>query len=159
MGKGIDSSVAGQILGAIGVGAGGVLIGVVVIVVTVVRRSRWKRQSGPPGFTGGYGPPGYPPGPYGASGYGQPGYGRRATVRRRPYGARRATTGPGPASRAKGACRGTARPMGRLPPPWEPPPEPSPPLHPPGWGSAPGVSPPRPDHTRRSRTAREGATP
>ena len=86
VGKGIDSSIAGQILGAIGVAAVGVLIGALIIIVTAVRRSRWKRQSGPPGFVG-YGPPGgYPPGPYGPPGYGQPGYGPPGGYPPGPYG-------------------------------------------------------------------------
>ena len=143
VGKGIDSSVAGQILGAIGVAAVGVVLGLVFIIVTAVRRSRWKKQSGPPPFSG-YGPtPGYPtpygsqpgsgaPGYGGQPGYAQPGYGQPG------YGA----PGYGPPG------YGAPQPSPPQPQPgWGTPPDPHPPApptpaHPPGWGSAPGVTPP-----------------
>jgi len=118
VGKGIDSSVAGQILGAIGVAAVGVVLGLVLIIVTAVRRSRWKKQSGPPPFSG-YGPTPAYPAPYGsAPGYGAPGYGQPGS--------------------------GSPQPLQPQQPGWGTPPDPgpTPPAHPPGWGSAPGATPP-----------------
>lgn len=129
VGKGIDASVAGKIVGAIAAGAVAALIGVVLIVVTVVRRSRWKRAyASPPGYPSSYSTPG-PGGPYGAGGYGQPGFGPPPA-----YGH------PGPSQPPAGQP-----PAGQPPgPAWPPPEAPVPPpvTHPPGWGSAPGV--PRP---------------
>ncbi len=149
VGKGIDLSIAGQILGAVGVGAVGVLIGLILIIVTAVRRSRWKKQSGPPPFAGygsapgypstpyggqggygppGYGPPGYGPPGYGAPGYGAPGYGAPQPPPQPSWG-----TPPVPGPPPAGPTSTTTPPA--LPA------DPPPPAHPPGWGSAPGVTP------------------
>jgi hypothetical protein len=72
IGRGLDISVVGPILGSMALGGVAVLIALVLIIVTLVRRSRWKRAQRPPISFGGYG---VPPGAmaYGAPGPGYPG--------------------------------------------------------------------------------------
>jgi hypothetical protein len=162
VGRGLQPSAILPLFGAAGLGGLALLVGIVLIVVTAVRRGRAKRRANPvPAFAGP--PPGYPvpPGAYGQ--WGQPptwgapmppgGYGQP------PY-----PTGPPPPGPV-GQPGPVYPPYAPPPPPGSPPPigsEPllspppqapeTPPIVPPGWGTPadpPGSgSPPEPDDRR-----------
>ena len=108
------SSVIGSVFGSIALGAVASLVGVILIIVTLVRRSRWRRQfqprAGPPWTGGG---PGYVPPGYVPPGYGPPGSHPLATGRRaiRPP-ATAATRLPGPGYPAPATARSGSGPLG-----------------------------------------------
>jgi hypothetical protein len=129
VGKGLDNSVAGQVVGAVLLGGAAFVIGLILIIVTAIRRGRWKRQNTRP--------PTYPGGPpYGAPPYGAPPYPAA------PYPAAPYPAAPYPGTQPAPPVAGDSWP----PQPAEPlrptqPAEPLRPTHPPGWGSAPGAAP------------------
>ena len=80
----LSSRVLAAVFGALGLGALSAPVGVILVVVTLVRRSRWRHAHLPPP-----GPTGIPPGqaPYGQAPYGQGPYGQ-APPGQGPYGHR-----------------------------------------------------------------------
>lgn len=159
IGPGLDLSVVGPLLGSMALGAFAVLIALVIVIITVVRRGRWKRSRRPSMTVGGYrGPSG--PVAYGASGPGDwggyPGYSPGPSG---PAGPSGPPSMPGPSVPLGAPPHGDF--PSAPPAPWSPDPAPpaapgswgapsgppvSPPLsapaHPPGWDSAPGVARP-----------------
>lgn len=115
VGDPFDESGLGGILGGVAVGGLSVLVGIVLIIVSAVRRSRARRerdaawmatQGG--GWGGAYAQPGYPQAGYPQPGYGPPAYGQ----------------GYGPPS---GQAPGWPPAQGASPPGWAPPPAAPPP--------------------------------
>jgi hypothetical protein len=117
-----DFSSVGGILGSLALGAVSFLVGLVVLIVTIVRRSKARRRLQP--AMAAYGtPPPYGSAPYGAAPYGATPYGAA------PYGS------PGsypPAPAPPGP--------GQPPPPSYPPAQPPPPAPPPSPWATPGES-------------------
>ncbi len=69
----LSSSVVASVFGSLGLGALSVLVGITLLVVTLVRRNRWRRAAEGPGGPP-WGSPG-PGGPYGTGPYAPPPYG------------------------------------------------------------------------------------
>jgi hypothetical protein len=163
------TQVVGGVLGSIALGAVSALVGLILIIVTLVRRSRWRRQHAGPRWGGGYMPPGYVPpgytpgayppvgyGPPGSSGpgYGAPGYGPPAGYPGPGYGAPPPGGGSSPWTTAPGATptapwpapTGPATPApGSGAPPWAAPaPSPDQPAAPASGDTSPWAAPPPP---------------
>jgi hypothetical protein len=143
VGRGLGDSVVGPVLGSMAVGAISVLFAIVLVIVTAVRRGRWRRRNLPPpnvGYPGCYGPSGfYPPaGPYGAP----PGaYGPPAGAYGPPPGANWGTH-PGPPPQGPPVGSAPVGPPGAPAPGWGAPPgsqAAGPP--PPPWGQTPTWGP------------------
>jgi hypothetical protein len=133
----------GGILGSLALGAASFIVGLVVLIVTIVRRSRAKRVSYPTG----YGPGPYGGAPYGPAPYGQPPYGQQ------PYGQPAYSTPP-------------YSPPGYAPPPapsaWPPPAAPppvEPPASQPGWASPQPPEPAEPEPVASESEAPAPAPP
>jgi hypothetical protein len=74
-----DAANVGGLLGSIALGAVSFIVGLVILIVTIVRRGRGRRRQPPAmmpyGSAPPYGQPGYGAAGYGPPPYGQPGYG------------------------------------------------------------------------------------
>ncbi len=163
------SSIIGSVFGSIALGAVASLVGIILIIVTLVRRNRWRRQfqPRPSGWTGaapGYVQPGYIPPGYGPPGYTPPGYGPQGypgTGYPPPgYGQPPPGPGPVPSPTPWGAppppAPGSGAPPWEqpTPSPWDPP-SASPPPPPPPPGAA-RCQPVEPTPTGRARRPRLG---
>jgi len=165
VGRGLQPSAIFPLFGAAGLGALALLAGIVLIVITGVRRGRAKRRSAPvaafagppgayghPGPTGAPGPWGQPPswgGPGPPAGYGTPTY---PPYQPQPtYPPSPSSSGqPGPGYPPYVPAPGSPPPPGPGAPVSPPPQAPeTPPVVPPGWGTPPGQpgpgSPSEPD--------------
>jgi len=148
VGRGINLSVAGPLLASMALGGLSVVVSVVLIIVTAVRRGRWKRLQRPPPMMGGY------PGPSGPYAYGAPSTGGWGTYPGptgppAPFGQSGGPSVPPPSWQPPGTPISPAPPGSWGSPsaspvssPNHPTDPPGHPAHPPGWGAAPGVAPP-----------------